>query len=134
MFSCTTVLLAFDNLYDDAFDYQFPYLYTRGIPATLFFNDKQTLPRTYLNNVAELYYTYILHGIYELLNKNGLMTQYQQAFVETKKRNNPKFTYDPSNEDDQNKFTSWLHSRKEFKEAAKARTAKFVSADVIDSE
>ena len=53
-----TVLLAFDNLYDDAFDYQFPYLYTRGIPATLFFNDKQTLPRTYLNNVAELYYTY----------------------------------------------------------------------------
>ena len=82
---------------------------------------------------SELYYTYILHGIYELLNKNGLMTQYQQAFVETKKRNNPKFTYDPSNEEDQNKFTSWLHSRKEFKEAAKARTAKFVSADVIDS-
>ena len=80
---------------------------------------------------SELYYTYILHGIYEVLNKNGLMPQYEQAYVETKKRSKPNFTYNKNNEDEQNKFTSWLHSRKEFKEAAKARTTKFVSVDTI---
>lgn len=52
------VLFAFDNFYEEAFDYQFPYLYTRGIPATLFVNDKQTLTRTYLDNVATLHYSY----------------------------------------------------------------------------
>ena len=82
---------------------------------------------------SDLYYAYVLHGLYELLRSNGLMAQYEAAYVETKKRNNPRFTYDPNNEDDLNKFTSWLHVRKEFKEAAKARTARFVSADVIDS-
>ena len=52
------VLFAFDNFYEEAFDYQFPYLYTRGIPATVFANDKQTLTRTYLDNVAMLHYQY----------------------------------------------------------------------------
>ena len=52
------VLFAFDNLYDDAFDYTFPYLYTRGIPVTLFINDKQTLTKEYLNNIALLHYRY----------------------------------------------------------------------------
>ena len=51
--------------------------------------------------------------------------------METKKRSKPNFTYNKNNEDEQNKFTSWLHSRKEFKEAAKARTTKFVSVDNI---
>ena len=69
---------------------------------------------------SELYYTYVLHGIYELLRSNHLMEQYQQAYIETKKRNNPKFTYDPKNIDDEAKFTAWLHARKEFKDAAKA--------------
>ena len=52
------VLFAFDNFYEEAFDYQFPYLYTRGIPATIFANDKQTLTRTYMDNVAMLHYQY----------------------------------------------------------------------------
>lgn len=82
---------------------------------------------------SELYYTYVLHGIYELLRSNHLMEQYQQAYIETKKRNNPKFTYDPKNIDDEAKFTAWLHARKEFKDAAKARTTKFVSSGVIDT-
>ena len=53
-----TVLFAFDNLYDDAFDYTFPYMYTRGLPATLFVNDKQTHTKEYLNNIAKLHYQY----------------------------------------------------------------------------
>ena len=52
------VLFAFDNFYEEAFDYQFPYLYSRGIPATIFANDKQTLTRTYMDNVAKLHYQY----------------------------------------------------------------------------
>lgn len=52
------VLFAFDNFYEEAFDYQFPYLYSRGIPATVFANDKQTLTRTYMDNVAKLHYQY----------------------------------------------------------------------------
>ena len=52
------VLFAFDNLYDDAFEYTFPYMYTRGIPATIFANDKQTHTKDYLNNVAKLHYQY----------------------------------------------------------------------------
>ena len=52
------VLFAFDNLYDDAFDYTFPYMYTRGLPATIFANDKQTHTKDYLNNIALLHYKY----------------------------------------------------------------------------
>ena len=52
------VLFAFDNLYDDAFDYTFPYMYTRNIPATIFANDKQTHTKEYMNNVAMLHYKY----------------------------------------------------------------------------
>ena len=52
------VLFAFDNFYEEAFDYQFPYLYTRGIPATVFANNKQTLTRVYMDNVAKLHYQY----------------------------------------------------------------------------
>ena len=37
----------------------------------------------------------------------------------------------PSDPDDDEKFTAWLRSRKEFKEAAKARTAKFVNTSVV---
>lgn len=80
---------------------------------------------------SELYYTYVLHGIYELLKSNGLMSQYQSAYIEQKKRTNPRFTYNPSDPDDDEKFTAWLRSRKEFKEAAKARTAKFVNTSVV---
>lgn len=52
------VLFAFDNFYDTAFDYQFPYLYTRGIPATVFANNKQTLTKSYMEKVAMLHYNY----------------------------------------------------------------------------
>lgn len=53
-----TVLFAFDNLYEDAFDYTFPYMYTRNIPVTIFANDKQTHTKEYLNNIAMLHYKY----------------------------------------------------------------------------
>ena len=85
---------------------------------------------------SELYYTYVLHGIYDLLEKNGMMAQYIAAYNEIKKHNNPKFvTFDPKKATDEakSKFTNWLHSRKEFKEAAKLRTAKFVSKDAIEA-
>ena len=52
------VLFAFDNFYDTAFDYQFPYLYTRGIPATVFANNKQTLTKSYMEKMAMLHYKY----------------------------------------------------------------------------
>lgn len=53
-----TVLFAFDGFYDNAFDYQYPYLYTRGIPVTIFGNDKQTLTKAYMEKVADLHYNY----------------------------------------------------------------------------
>lgn len=51
-----TLLFAFDNFDEDGFDYSYPYLYSRGIPATIFANDKKTLPREYLNKIADLIY------------------------------------------------------------------------------
>ena len=51
-----TILFAFDDLQEDGFDYAYPYLYSRGIPATIFANDKKTLPRDFLNKIADLVY------------------------------------------------------------------------------
>lgn len=53
-----TVLLALDGFYDESFDYAFPYLYTKGIPATVFANGKKTLTKVYMNKVATLKYQY----------------------------------------------------------------------------
>lgn len=51
-----TILFAFDDFQEDGFDYTYPYLYSRGIPATIFANDKKTLPRDFLNKIADLVY------------------------------------------------------------------------------
>lgn len=51
-----TILFAFDDFQEDGFDYAYPYLYSRGIPATIFANDKKTLPRDFLNKIADLVY------------------------------------------------------------------------------
>lgn len=51
-----TILFAFDDFQEDGFDYAYPYLYSRGIPATIFANDKKTLPRDFLNKIADLIY------------------------------------------------------------------------------
>ena len=51
-----TVLFAFDDFYEEGFDYCYPYLYSRGIPATIFANDKKTMAREYLDKVADLIY------------------------------------------------------------------------------
>lgn len=53
-----TILFAFDDFDEDGFDYGYPYLYTRGIPATIFANDKTTLTRDYLSKICDLIYTY----------------------------------------------------------------------------
>lgn len=53
-----TILFAFDDFAEDGFDYAYPYLYSRNIPATIFANDKKTLTREYLNKVADLVYLY----------------------------------------------------------------------------
>lgn len=49
-----TVLFAFDDTYDGAFDYQYPLLYTNGIPATVFFNDKRTMTRDEMEKYCTL--------------------------------------------------------------------------------
>ena len=78
---------------------------------------------------SEIYNAYIIEPIYNYLRANGLMTQYLNAYIETKKRNNPNFDYDPKNATSEQhaKFGQWLHARKEFKEAAKKRATLYVS-------
>ena len=53
-----TVLFAFDDFSQTGFEYQFPYLYSRGIPATIFGNNKQTLTKDYMNKISQLHYEY----------------------------------------------------------------------------
>ena len=53
-----TVLFAFDGTYDTAFDYQFPLMYSNGIPATVFLNDRTTWNKDYMNNICMLAYKY----------------------------------------------------------------------------
>lgn len=52
-----TVLFAFDGFYDDVFNYQYPFLYGKNIPATIFANDKQTLTKDFIDKVCMLHYT-----------------------------------------------------------------------------
>lgn len=53
-----TVLFAFDDFDEEGFDYGYPYLYSRDIPATIFANNKKTLTREYLNKVCDLVYSH----------------------------------------------------------------------------
>lgn len=53
-----TVLFAFDGTYDTAFQYQYPLMYSNGIPATVFMNDRNTWNKDYMNNICNLIYTY----------------------------------------------------------------------------
>lgn len=53
-----TVIFSFDHFYSEAFDYQYPYLYNRNFPVTIFANDKMTLTRDYMAKVATLHYEY----------------------------------------------------------------------------
>lgn len=53
-----TVLFAFDDFDEEGFDYGYPYLYSRNIPATIFANNKKTLTRDYLNKICTLIYEY----------------------------------------------------------------------------
>lgn len=53
-----TVLLAFDNFYESAFDYQYPLLYSKNIPATIFGNDKTTLTKDQIQKISILKYQY----------------------------------------------------------------------------
>lgn len=48
------VLLAFDGIYDEGLTYTYPYLTTRGIPATILSNNRTTFGRTVLEKVVEL--------------------------------------------------------------------------------
>lgn len=61
-----TVLLAFDfgfgdindEAYSDMFGFQYPYLYSRDIPATVFLNSKQDIPSSDMDKLAQLQYEY----------------------------------------------------------------------------
>ena len=61
-----TVLLAFDfgfgdindEAYSDMFGFQYPYLYSRDIPATIFLNSKQDIPSSDMDKLAQLQYEY----------------------------------------------------------------------------
>ena len=59
-----TVLFAFDDTYEGAFDYQYPLLYTNNIPATVFFNDKRTMTR----DEMEKYCTLVFNQGWEIGN------------------------------------------------------------------
>lgn len=49
-----TVLLAFDGIYEEGINYTYPYLTTRGIPATILAINRTTFGRTVLEKVVEL--------------------------------------------------------------------------------
>lgn len=61
-----TVLLAFDfgfgdindEAYSDMFGFQYPYLYSRDIPATVFLNSKQDIPSSDMDKLAQLQFEY----------------------------------------------------------------------------
>lgn len=61
-----TVLLAFDfgfgdindEAYSDMFAFQYPYLYSRDIPATVFLNSKQDIPSSDMDKLAQLQFEY----------------------------------------------------------------------------
>ncbi len=49
-----TVLLAFDGIYEDGITYTYPYLYSRGIPATILSNNRQTFSNNILGLIETL--------------------------------------------------------------------------------
>ena len=49
-----TVLLAFDGIYEEGIEYAYPYLTTRGIPATILANDRTTFGDNTLNAIVDL--------------------------------------------------------------------------------
>ena len=49
-----TVLLAFDGIYEEGMDYTYPYLTTRGIPATILSNNRTTFGTAVLSNIVDL--------------------------------------------------------------------------------
>lgn len=53
-----TILLAFDGVYSTGFDYQYPLLYTRGIPATIFLNNRDTWNKEIMGKLCTLLYQY----------------------------------------------------------------------------
>lgn len=61
-----TVLMAFDfgfgdindDAYGDMFGFQYPYLYSRAIPATVFLNSKQDIPSSDMDKLAQLQFEY----------------------------------------------------------------------------
>lgn len=50
----STVLLAFDGIYEEGVEYTYPYLTTRGIPATIFSNNRTTFSRSILEYIVDL--------------------------------------------------------------------------------
>lgn len=51
-----TLLFAFDDFDKDGFSYTYPKLYSQGIPATIFANDKTTLTLDFMDKIAQLHY------------------------------------------------------------------------------
>ena len=49
-----TVLLAFDGIYEEGVEYAYPLLTSKGIPATIFSNNRTTFTRSILETVVDL--------------------------------------------------------------------------------
>lgn len=49
-----TVLLAFNGIYEDGLTYTYPYLTTRGIPASILSNNRTTFATNVLNSIVDL--------------------------------------------------------------------------------
>ncbi len=49
-----TVLLAFDGIYEEGIEYTYPYLTTRGIPATILSNNRTTFTSKVLSEIVNL--------------------------------------------------------------------------------
>lgn len=52
------ILLAFENLYENGFKYQYPLLYSKKIPCTIFANNKTTFTNDTRDKIAALEYEY----------------------------------------------------------------------------
>lgn len=85
------VLFAFDDFDVDGFDYGYPYLTSRNIPATIFANNKRTLTKDYTNKICDLLYTYDweigCNGINpnkELMTQDDNPSQQYQGLRETR--------------------------------------------------
>ena len=75
---------------------------------------------------SEVYFSLITYPIHQKLEQNKLMTQYIQIYTEKRKRRDPSFVFDSTNDIITDDFYKWLHARKEYKKAAKELAEQYI--------